>query len=409
MVTARVGRTVTPITSLTWASALPWQDRQVTRRIVHVSDSYLPGLGGIETQIAYLGRQQAAAGNRVGVVTTTPGSPGAHGLSRAVEDGLDVYRIAARIPGGYPIHLRAGHHVTSALRSARPDVVHLHMGILAPTAQATFRVVRRLELPAVVTVHSVWGPGQERALGLLDRLVRGSRFPVELATVSEMAAAPLRRVAGDRAPIHVLRNGVDVGEWLGEPLPRERAGVHAVYAARFAPRKRVLPLLEALRRTRDLLGSADDGALHVTIAGEGEELGKARAFLEANDMADWVSLPGRLSREELKSLYRRADVYLAPGVLDAFSVASQEAQAAGLAIVTRSQSGAAELVTHEVEGLLADDDDAFAAQLARLVREPALLERIVTQNRTVPPRTAWDAVVGAHDAVYDLAQQRYAR
>jgi len=380
----------------------------VNRRIVHVSDSYLPGLGGIETQVAHLGRQQATAGNVVGVITTTPGSPGAHGLSRAREEGLDVYRIAARIPGGYPIHPRAGRHVASALRSQRPDVVHLHMGILAPTAQATFRVVRKLELPAVVTVHSVWGPAQERALRLLDRVAGFSRLPVEIATVSEMAAAPLRRVAGDRAAVHVLRNGVDVDEWLGAPLPRERGGVHAVYAARFAPRKRVLPLLESLRRSRELLGDRAD-ELYVTIAGEGEELGKARAFLEANDMSGWVSLPGRLSREDLKELYRRADVYLAPGVLDAFSVASQEAQAAGLAIVTRSQSGAAELITDEVEGLLADDDETFATQLARLVREPELLEQIVSRNRIVPPQTAWPAVVAAHDAVYELAQRRYAR
>jgi len=385
-----------------------WQDRRVTRRIVHVSDSYLPGLGGIEAQIAHLGRQQLAAGNVVGVITTTPGSPGAHGLSRAVEDGLDVYRIAARIPGGYPVHPRAGRHVASVLRLQRPDVVHLHMGILAPTAQATFRVVRRLGLPAVVTVHSVWGP-MERGLRLLDRVIGWSRFPVEIATVSEMAAAPLRRVAGDRASIHVLRNGVDPSEWLGEPLPRDRPGVHAVYAARFAPRKRVLPLLESLRLARELLGPDDGAALHVTIAGEGEELGKAHAFLAAHGMSGWVSLPGRLSRHELKDLYRRADVYLAPGVLDAFSVASQEAQAAGLAILTRSQSGAAELVTDGVEGLLADDDEELALALARLVREPELLARIVTHNRTVAPQTSWDAVVAAHDAVYDLAQRRYGR
>jgi len=380
----------------------------MARRIVHVSDSYLPGLGGIETQIAYLAREQAAAGNAVSVITTTPGSPGAHGLSRAVEDGLDVSRIAARIPGGYPIHPRAARHVASALRSQRPDVVHLHMGILAPTAQASLRVVRRLGLPAVVTVHSVWGPAQERALRLLDSVVRWSRLPVEIATVSEMAAAPLRRVAGGRAPVHVLRNGVDVGEWLGAPLPRERPGVHAVYAARFAPRKRVLPLLESLRRTREILGP-DGAALHVTIAGEGEELARARAFCAAHGMTSWVALPGRLTRAELIELYRRADVYLAPGVLDAFSVASQEAQAAGLAIVTRSQSGAAELVTDGVEGLLADDDEALAGALARLVREPDLLARIVTRNRTVPPVTAWPAVVAAHDAVYDLAQRRYGR
>lgn len=378
----------------------------MARRIVHVSDSYLPGLGGIEVQVSRLARHQVAAGDAVSVVTSTPARRGAHGVTRSVEDGVEVHRLAARVPGGYPVHPRAAHHLARILGELRPDVVHLHMGVLSPTSQSALRVVARLGLPAAVTVHSVWTA--ERTLRLLDRLLGWSRMPVELAAVSELAAAPLRRVAGPARTVHVLRNGVAVEEWLADPLPRTRPGVHAVYATRFAPRKRVLPLLEALRRTREILGLRS-GELYVTIAGEGPQMARAQAFVAEHSMDDWVALPGRLSREDLRDLYRRADVYLAPGVHDAFSVAIQEAQAAGLAIVTRSQSGAAELVTDEVEGLRAADDEAFAAALARLVAEPGLLARIVERNRTVPPTTVWPAVVAAHDAVYEAAAARYGR
>ncbi len=70
-------------------------------------------------------------------------------------------------------------------------------------------------------------------------------------------------------------------------------------------------------------------------------------------MADWVDLPGRLDSAGLRELYRHADAYLAPVVLEAFSIAVLEAQAAGLAVVVRSQSGAAERLTHGVDALLA--------------------------------------------------------
>src|SRR5690606_16912224 len=144
----------------------------------------------------------------------------------------------------------------------------------------------------------------------LDRLVGWSRWPLTLTAVSELAAGPVRQAARPGAEVHVLRNGVDVTEWRRPPLRRDSTRVHAVSAGRFAPRKRVLPLLEALRHARDLL---PDGGLEVTIAGEGPQLGAAEAFLAAHGMTDWVHLPGRLSRTELIDLYRRADVYLAPG------------------------------------------------------------------------------------------------
>lgn len=373
-------------------------------RILHVTDSYLPTLGGIETQVSALARQQRGSGDDARVLTSTPAFTAQHGRSVADQDGVRVYRLTARVPGRFPIHPLPLRHVRQLLSQLRPDVLHLHIGGLTPTTQA---VIARFagQVPMVVTVHSVW---DERVTlpfyRGLDAVVGWSRWPVVLTSVSDLAADRVRRAARGPATVHVLRNGVDVARWLGDPATRRPRGpgeaVHAVTAGRFVPRKRMLPLLTALRQARTLLPAALE--LRVTIAGEGAELAQAQAYVRTHGMT-WVDLVGRLDQAALVRLYHDADVYLAPGTDDAFSVAVQEAQAAGLAIVSRSQSGAAELLTDGVDGLLADDDDALARAVVRLVRDRDLLTAITTHNRTVPPTTAWPAALAATREAYRLA------
>ncbi|WP_125773722.1 glycosyltransferase family 4 protein [Antribacter gilvus] len=383
-------------------------------RITHVSDSYLPLLGGIESQLSRLAGQQAAAGHDVEVVTTTPAAPGANGISTAVVGGVTVHRVAARIPGGYPIHPRSTTHVVRRLREAvatgaAPDVVHLHMGVLAPTAQAALRPVTRLGLPAVLTVHSVWGAA-ERGFAVLDRMVRWADWPVVWSAVSELTAAPLRRVVGERGDVVVIPNGLDLAGWRVPRTERadraEGAAVHVVTAGRFAPRKRMLPLVDAVS---DAASRLPDGALFVTLVGEGPELAEARRRVAARGLQHVVSMPGRLTPTELKRLYARADVFVAPAVQEAFGLAALEAQAAGLAVVTRAGSGVAERVVDGRQGLVAPDDAAVADALVRLSADAALLDGIIAHNRAVAPEADWKDVLAATDAAYALAARRAAQ
>ena len=384
-------------------------------RITHVSDSYLPLLGGIETQVARLARRQAEAGHDVEVITTTPAARGAHGVgTERGTDGVTVHRVAARVPGGYPVHPRSTRHVLDRLRDLeaagrRPDVVHLHLGVLAPTVELALRGVTRQGLPAVATVHSVWG-AWERAFTALDAVTRWSAWPVQWSAVSELTADPLRRVVGRRLGaaaaaerVSVLGNGIDTDAWrLPRTERRDRAEgpeVHVVSATRFAPRKRVLPMLEAIAAA----AAQVPGGLVATIGGDGPQLAEARRLVRERGLSDVVRLVGRLSPTELKRLYVRADVFVAPAVQDAFGIAALEAQAAGLAVVSRSQSGVAERLVDGRDALLVDDDDAMAGALVRLVREPDLLDAIVAHNRTAELTTSWPRVLADVEDAYARA------
>lgn len=362
-------------------------------RILHVTDCYLPMLGGIEMQVSGLARHQARD-HAVLVFATTAPYPGASGVFTETSGGVRVVRAAARMPGGMPVHPLAPRHFARVMEEFAPDVVHVHMGGTAPSAQLSLR--RATAAPTVLTVHSVWTPAVTAAYRALSAVTRFSSWGVQLATVSQLCARPIAAATGTR--VLVVGNGVDIAPWRLDPLPHD--GVHVVSATRFAPRKRILPLLRILASARREL---PDAPMRATIAGDGPLLERARAWVRRRGLEDWLQLPGRMDAAGLQRLYRSADVYLAPVVLEAFSIAVLEAQAAGLAVVVRSQSGAAERLAPGIHGLIGPDDSALAAHLVTLVREPALLRRIKEHNRAVAPPYDWDSVVARTMEVYAAA------
>jgi glycosyltransferase involved in cell wall biosynthesis len=120
-------------------------------------------------------------------------------------------------------------------------------------------------------------------------------------------------------------------------------------------------------------------------------------------MSGWVELTGRLTRDEIREVYRRADVFVAPANLESFGIAALEARSAGLPVVAKANSGIREFVSSETEGLLAATDAELAGALVRLCRDAGLRNRIAEHNRTVPPSVTWDDVLVRTDAIYAQA------
>ena len=170
---------------------------------------------------------------------------------------------------------------------------------------------------------------------------------------------------------------------------------------RLAPRKRPLPLLRILRRVRDHL--PDRIRLTATIIGDGPQRHLLESYLARHGMSDWVSLPGRYSRERIRAAYRRSDVFVAPANLESFGIAALEARCAGLPVVAKAHTGIREFVADGDEGLLVTSDDEMAFALARLARSAGLRERIACYNRTMPATVNWVDVVARYEATYKRA------
>lgn len=354
-------------------------------RIVHISDCYLPRLGGIEVQVRAIAMAQAARGDEVHVITATPGAP-------VHDPGVEVIRFDGHLPFETPVHPRGVPLIRAALQRIRPDVVHIHAGVVSPFAW--MGIVAALELPTIVTVHSMWGPLQQQVFRAALR--REHRFV--LTAVSTVAAQAVQR-ASDK-PVFVTPNAIDAAQWRSVPsVPH--ADVHIVAALRFAPRKRAVQLIRILAAARTLMPG--DAQVRATIAGDGPMLSRARKIV-AEEGLDWVRLVGRVPRAELATLYAGADVFVQPTIAESFGLAALEARSAGLAIVGRAGSGLSEFVINDINGFLAKDDAGMAQAIARLVREPVLLQRFREYNRMSPPMHTWSHTLECIDVAYAAAR-----
>ncbi|GAA5055636.1 glycosyltransferase involved in cell wall biosynthesis [Thermocatellispora tengchongensis] len=364
-------------------------------RILHISDCYLPRLGGIEVQVADLVRAQRGAGHDVEVATATPG-----------EDLPGVHRIVARLPFDLPVHPFGVGHLLRLMTSRRPDVVHVHAGAVSPFAWMGARAAARAHLPAVVTVHSMWDPVTRGLYHALRGAFEWQGWGLVGTAVSEAAARPIRAVAGRQVPVHVVSNGLDVSGWRPTgPVRRAPQGepVHVVAVGRLAPRKQPVRLLRLLREARR---RAD---LRATIVGDGPARASMERYLAKHGMTGWVSLPGRYPRERIRELLAEADVFVAPAPRESFGLAALEARAAGVPVVARAQSGVADFVRPGKEGLLGRDFDELVSSVVRLATDRELRELIAEHNRgTEPSRCSWPVVLEGFERCYDQARDRAA-
>lgn len=370
-------------------------------RIAHVSDCYLPRTGGIETQVRSLALAQTARGDDVRILTASPGHDGVRAGSDTV-DGLPVERIAMALPGEIPIHLRTRAKVVEALAAHPVDVVHVHAGVVSPFAWGAIRAAHQLDLPTVITVHSVWGPLARPAFRGVDALSRWSSWGVVLTAVSEVAAARIRRSVP--VPVGVLPNGIDPLAWRGVPgqWEAEAGSLRIVSVLRMAPRKRVGPLVQVIARAHVLLGP--DVRVRACLIGDGPE--RVRAQRLARRLGLEVEFTGTLPPEAIRDRFATADVFVQASVRESFGIAALEARTFGLPVVARRQSGTGEFVADGINGLLALDDAGLARGLADLGHHPEILASMRAFNETHEPEQTWPHVCDRAQAFYRLAGAR---
>lgn len=352
-------------------------------RVLHVTDHFPPVLGGIETHVAQLAAHQAARGDLVTVLTSTPDTvEGRRALDPA---GVRVLRVRSTSEA-FPFDFHDF------------DVVHAHISVLAPFTSRVAAVAARRGVPTVVTVHSFWdgwGP-----LAVLAAELAGLRSaPVRWSAVSGVAADQVARRLPGSATVLVVPNAVDVPARDHTPDGPGRP-VRLVSTMRLARRKQPLHLLDAfaaLRRRTEV-------PVTLAIVGDGPMMSRVRRRAARADLRGAVDLPGRLEPAEVQQVLRDSDVYVAPARLESFGLAALEARCVGLPVVARSGSGVQDFVREGVEGWLVPDRAALVERLRTLVEEPSLRLHVAEHNRTTPAGFTWAHALVRNDDLYARAR-----
>jgi glycosyltransferase involved in cell wall biosynthesis len=365
-------------------------------RIAHVTDCYLPRIGGIERQVHDLALLQQRGGHDVEVVTST---------SAALADKLgdvQVRRPPLRRTCA-PGDIRYGWSTRGreAVLTGGFDLVHVHASAFSPLAFLTAGSAASAGIPTVLTAHSLlaYASPMFRAA---DVLSGWGRWPLAWSAVSSLAAEPLQRIVGPSTPISILPNGVVSTSWRIVPTARRPAKVVIATVGRLAVRKRPQALLKIMQRVRARL--PEKTALELVMIGEGPLRPSLERFIHRHDMSRWVRLLGSANHQEIRRVYEGVDFYVAPATLESFGIAALEARCAGLPVVAYAASGIADFIRDDIEGLLARDDDEMVTSILRLAMSPTTLERMRRHNTEIAPTITWPDIIDRCDTLYDEAR-----
>ncbi len=230
---------------------------------------------------------------------------------------------------------------------------------------------------SVVHAHVNFGDWMGRrvrwAFGRADALVAVSRFSAE--TFVEAGYPPGR--------VHAVLNAIVPSRWdpttAGGP-GRSSIGVPEgvpliLSVGRLFPSKGFYELLEALVAVKRELGN-----VRLAIAGSDFPDGSGET-MRLKERARQLGVEENVifagQRSDIASLLAACDVFSLPSLYEPFGLVFAEAMAMKRPVVALASGGTSEVVEHEKCGLLSahGDIDALAANLLRLLRDPALRQR----------------------------------
>ncbi len=258
------------------------------------------------------------------------------------------------------------------------------------------------------------GPAVAKALGIPYVIVETSHAPkratgdfaAPYAAATEAltsADAVIAMTQHDEAMLqHIVPEGrlhrlppfIDTARFKG--IPRKSGLTPLILTtAMLRPGKKLanFPLIAAaLARIADL-------KWFYVLAGGGEGEAEARAAF-ANFPKDRITFMGAVPPDAMPALYARADLYLWPGLKEAYGLSFLEAQASGLPVAACNTAGVPAVVEQGRGGLLSPPGDAEAlAQSLRILL-------MNTQTRRIMGEVAAEFVHGERDITHTAARLR---
>ena len=280
--------------------------------------------------------------------------------------------VAPKLPGGKAGRI-AAEHTWLSRQSVSLSLVH-HAGGVVPSGSPTASVLTVLDLQPLEMPEN-FGTFKRNWLGQM--IPRSAQQADIIVTPSEFTAermVDLLGVARDR--IRVVPFGLDVPDRdavdaQANPAPDSLGeGPVFLYPAIAYAHKRHVDLIEAF----SLLQADHPTAKLVLTGGAGPLTDQVRA--QAEPLGDAVVMPGRIDRDELEFLYRRADAVVIPSEYEGFGLPALEAMAVGTPVIVANAGSLPEVVGAAALVVPPRDPVELARAMRSVVAQPAVRQRL---------------------------------
>lgn len=182
-----------------------------------------------------------------------------------------------------------------------------------------------------------------------------------------------------------------------------------LYVGQVIEHKGVHTAIEAVRLLKTVHGSRNISLDIVGGSTVPEYVTRLKRAVRDAGLEDVIRFRGAVDREELADIYRDNHILIFPSAwAEPFSITLLEGMSSGLAVVGTATGGSGEILEHGNNALLfsVGDAEACAAQLHRLLSDPALYRRLCEQARETVERSFTFQVMA--DEIESALQSTYA-
>jgi len=165
----------------------------------------------------------------------------------------------------------------------------------------------------------------------------------------------------------------------------------AVAVGRLVPVKDFPRLVRVMAAVRERVPEVE-----LVIVGEGYERERIMDEVRRHGAEEWISLPGRVTDQQLRDLYRRSWVAVSTSVREGWGMTLTEAAACGTPSVATDIAGHADAVAVGRSGLLHDRDPDLVDALVRVLTDEELRARLTEGALARAAELTWERTAVAN-------------
>ncbi|OFV93263.1 MAG: N-acetyl-alpha-D-glucosaminyl L-malate synthase BshA [Acidobacteria bacterium RIFCSPLOWO2_12_FULL_54_10] len=288
------------------------------------------------------------------------------------------------------------------------DVLHVHYAI--PHSVSAFLARSMLlprKIPFITTLH-----GTDITLVGMDRSYWGiTKFAIEqsdgITAISNQLKQKTLEVFGIEKNIEVIYNFVNCNKYRRNANPEYRKLFAAegekilVHLSNFRPVKRTSDVVEIFSLVREKV------PCRLILIGDGPDRSAAELLIHKKGLQQHAFFLGK--QENVEDTLGISDVLLLPSELESFGLAALEAMACEAPPIASRVGGLPELVTHGVDGFLAEVGDvkAMADYAVRLLLDNELRQQMSKAGRqTAETRFCSTLIIPQYEKLYRRVAER---
>lgn len=141
--------------------------------------------------------------------------------------------------------------------------------------------------------------------------------------------------------------------------------------------------------------------IELHMVGEGEDEKLIEKFIKENNLKNNIIIYGSKIGKQLEKIYKKSDIFISLTKQEAFSTVFLEAMASGLPIITTNILSVRNVIKNNYNGILVKPTPKEAVRaIEKLIKNPNLRERLVTNGLKEVKKYSWDEIVQQTEQVY---------